>query len=431
MSFYFTDKGLPKEKGKRKVCLATTVYDCIEPAYTFAMSKCREVLHKRGIQTAYFLLQGNCHVDDARNSIVKEFLHSDCDELIFIDADSGWEPKDLVRICKHDVDVVGGVVPYRAENRKAMPVRMAVGVNGPDDRGLMKVDGLGTAFLRIQRKVLEKLFDQADKHNTEFGKGEKTAIIFERTFADGIRFGGDLSFCNKARAAGFECYADFEMILTHVGKTVFRGSLGQTLRRANSATVAHVAKILGDKAETIETIEELVIAIGNSYSMDVPGLTTLMLLARKADGPILEAGSGLSTLVMAAANPDQIVYCLEHDEGYAKKLRSWANSAGLTNIGLCLCPIKDGWYDLEEMDGLPEHFSLALVDGPPQTEASRMPFFEQGFADRCDTVVCDDAGTHGYADKLNEWADLKGRTFNQIDPRMVIIGETETVECLS
>ena len=428
MSHFFADKGPPKKAGVKKVCLATTVYDCTEPAYTFAMSKSREALHKRGIQTAYYLLQGNCHVDDARNSIVREFLNSDCDELIFLDADSGWEPKDLVRLCKYEVDVVGGVVPYRADNRKAMPVRMTVGVNGPDERGLMQVDGLGTAFMRIQREVIEKLFYLADKHNTENSNGVKTAIIFERTFKDGVRFGGDLSFCNKARAAGFTCYVDFEMVLTHVGKTIFRGSLGQTLRRANSETIAHVAKVLGDKAETIDTIEELHTAIGSDHSLDVNGLTTLMLLARKANGPIIETGSGLSTLIMAAANPDQIVYCLEHDAGYAKKLRTWAKSAGLTNIGLCLCPLKDGWYDLAGMD-LPDKFALGLNDGPPRIEGRREGFYER-FGDCVDIIYADDAEDPNVQHYLNGWCEEHNRTVDFIE-RAALIKHKEPEACLS
>ena len=412
MSHFFGDRGRPKTEGIRKICLATTAYAYTEPVYTFAMSKSREAFHKRGIYTAYYLLQGNCHVDDARNSIVREFLNSDCDELIFIDADSGWEPKDLIRLCKYDVDVVGGVVPYRREAIEAMPVRMAVGVNGPDERGLMQVDGLGTAFMRIQRRVLEKLFKEADQHNTEGSNGVKTAIIFERTFQDGVRFGGDLSFCNKARAAGFQCFADFEMCLSHVGKTIFRGSLGQTLRRINNDTIAHVSKVLGDQKETIETIEELHTAIGGPHSLDVDGLTSLMLMARRAKGPIIETGCGLSTLIMAAANPDQIVYCLEHDTGYAKKLRGWANAAGLTNIGLCVCPIKDGWFDLSDMD-LPEHFALGLNDGPPRDEGRREDFYKR-FGNCTDIIYADDAADPSVQLYLSDWCDANNKSLDFI-----------------
>ena len=202
--------------------------------------------------------------------------------------------------------------------------------------------------------------------------------------------------------AGFKCYADFEMVLSHVGKTVFRSSLGHTLRRVNNDTIAHVIKQIKEGKETIDTLEELHEAIGTNWSMNVNGLTTLMLMARKADGPIIETGSGLSTLVMAAANPDQIVYCLEHDPAYAKKLRGWASAAGLKNIGLCVCPLKDGWYDLDEMD-LPKQFALGLNDGPPRAEGHRRGFFSE-FAGRIDTMVIDDAEEPTYRNYLNSWA---------------------------
>ena len=424
MSHFYADYGRAKQEGERKICLATTAYAYTEPAYTFAMSKSREALHKRGIITAYYLLQGNCHVDDARNSIVREFLNSDCDELIFIDADSGWEPKDLVRLCKYDEDIVGGVVPYRRDNKEAMPVRMTPGVNGPDERGLMQVDGLGTAFMRIQRRVLEKLFNEADQHNTENSNGVKTAIIFERTFVNGVRFGGDLSFCNKAREAGFKCFADFEMVLSHAGKSIFRSSLGQTLRRVNNDTIAHVSKVLGEGKESIDTIEELHTAIGTSFSMDVNGLTTLMLMARRADGPIIETGSGLSTLIMAAANPKQIVYCIENDQGYAKKLRQWAKAAGLTNIGLCVCPVKDGWYDLEGMD-LPERFALGVNDGPPRNEGMREGFYEK-FGDCVDIIYADDTSDPRVKGWLSDWADANGRSVDFLG-RGAIMKQKEAV----
>ncbi|KKK56340.1 hypothetical protein LCGC14_3065520, partial [marine sediment metagenome] len=97
MSHLYHDEG-PQGPGRR-VMLATTVYDTPAAGYAFAMSRSRGVLHKAGINTEYALLTGNCHVDDARNVVVQQFLLSQCEELIFIDADVLWEPEDLLRLC--------------------------------------------------------------------------------------------------------------------------------------------------------------------------------------------------------------------------------------------------------------------------------------------------------------------------------------------
>ncbi len=132
--------------------LATTVYDAPAPGYAFAMSKTREFLHEAGINTEYVLLTGNCHVDDARNVVVQQFLLTKCEELIFIDGDVYWEPKDMLQLCQFDCDLVGGVYPFRREGTKTdgrMPVGLFDENLEPDENGLLEVPHLPTGFLRI------------------------------------------------------------------------------------------------------------------------------------------------------------------------------------------------------------------------------------------------------------------------------------------
>ena len=122
MSNLYFDAG-PSSDG-RKVMVATTVYDSPDSSYTFAMARTGPALMKAGIKYSYLLLSGNAHVDDARNTVARDFLKSDCTELVFIDADVTWEPEHLLALLDFDVDVVGGVYPYRRETgNESMPVR--------------------------------------------------------------------------------------------------------------------------------------------------------------------------------------------------------------------------------------------------------------------------------------------------------------------
>jgi hypothetical protein len=139
------------------------------------------------------------------------------------------------------------------------------------------------------------------------------------------------------------------------------------------------------------------------------------VLGRRADGPIIEAGSGLTTIVLAAAAPDQQVWCLEHDPRWAFDLRRMVDEAGLSNVTLVTNPIKDGWYDLtEDMASMPDRFALGLNDGPPRSLASRMGFFDV-FGDRVDTIIADDADDLGYADAIGIWARHAGMSVQHID----------------
>ena len=157
-------------------------------------------------------------------------------------------------------------------------------------------------------------------------------------------------------------------------------------------------------------------------------LALCVLMARKADGPIIETGSGLTTILMAAAAPDQEVYCIEHDMGWAAQLEAMAYGAGTTNISLCRQPIRNGWYDLSDIESeLPSSFALALVDGPPRYLASRMPFYER-LAERCDNIIADDADDAGYAEAITSWAKQNGRRVDFVDERAALIRKIEDEE---
>ncbi len=423
MSQLFQDDGPPRRNGKgrtisQKVMLATTAYDSPDAAYTFAMARSREALATAGIPSAYLLLTGNCHVDDARNSIVAEFLAGDCTDLVFLDADVSWEPHNLVALCQHDADVVGGVYPYRRPDAYPggeMPYRSLPGAQVGDD-GLLEVIGLPTGFMRIRRRVLETLAASAETYKKKDGAGV-VPIIFERTLESGTRWGGDLKFCMKWRDTGGVIYADYEMRLGHTGKVVIHDSLGSATRRREGSTLRHICDKIRAGKETMNDYMEARLFVDNHWGAYEDVLALGVLCARQANGPIIEAGSGLTTVLMAAAT-DQTVFCLEHHGLHAAKLRQMAAEAGVGNIGLCVCPIKDGWYDISGENDLPDHFALGLNDGPPRQLGDRMKFFDHVTAD---TIICDDADDPGYARQLDVWAAANEYVVKTLERRAALL----------
>lgn len=411
MATLYSDDGAPSQG--RKVFLATTSYGDPDASYTFSISASREALHNAGFQTAYYLLQGNCHVDDARNDIAAKFLASDADMLVFIDADVSWTPENLVRLCQHDKDLVGGVYPYRTElGQEKMPVRMKHGAEvGPD--GLIEVEGLPTGFLKISRFCLETVAKECESFIHE---GQGQWIIFERSLLHGTRWGGDLHFCNKWRAMSGKLYADYEMVLGHAGRQVIKGSLGSFIRRTTERTLRHVCDKIRAGTWTLADITEALRYVDNFWGAQEDVLAASVCMARDANGPIIETGSGLSTILMAAATK-HTVFCLEHDPYYAAKLQRMADEAGVI-VGLCPVPMVDGWYDLSDLNGLPERFALGLNDGPPRyLGGDRRRFFSEL---KCDAIVCDDANDERYAAFIRQWAKDNGMTCD-IFERMAVL----------
>ena len=383
--------------------LATPCYGTTSAAYTFAIARSREALHAVGIQTAYLLLQGNCHVDDGRNSIVRDFLESDCTELLFLDADVDWEPQAIVQLCRRDCDIVGGVYPYRRDGSENMPVRMMGGAVAKD--GLLEVEGLPTGFMKIKRHVLERMAKVAPRY---FDKIYETALVFDRPTpgVDKVRWGGDVDFCNRWRAMGGKLYADQELRLGHTATIIMRDSLAAHIRRLSGSTLGHVIPRIRAGIETEEDYNEAFQYGGNPYAADAGVLALVTGIARKCRGPIIETGSGLSSVFMAAATPG-MVYSLEHVEHYAAQTLAWAAEAGVKNLGLCCAPLKDFWYDLDKFD-LPARFALGFCDGPPRMYGTRMKFFER-LAPACKVIVVDDIKTdNNFAQAVHSWATSHG-----------------------
>lgn len=392
---------------ERKVLLATPAYDNPDASYTFAISRSRAALTEAGIPSAYLLLSGHCHVDDSRNQIVRHFLESDCTELLFLDADVTWEPKDIVQLCSHDLDIVGGVYPYRREGGEQMPVRMMDG--RLPENGLLEVEGLPTGFMKIKRSVLEKM---AKERPTYFDKIFETVLMFDRPMPgeDKTRWGGDIDFCNRWRAMGGKLFADVELRLGHAAKIIVRDSLGAHLRRVFGTTLTDLAPRFRDGVEKDTDYNEVFRYGGNNYAADSEILAVCVAIARKCRGPIIETGSGLSSVLMAAAAPDVKIYSLEHLEAYAAQTIAWAEEAGVKNVGVHFAPLKDFWYDLDKFD-LPNKFAFGFCDGPPRKFGSRMQFFEK-LAPRCTVILVDDVkDDHKFSIKVREWCSKNGRSF--------------------
>ena len=416
MSNRFYDVG-PAASGQ-KVLLATTVYDSPDASYVFSIARSREALSAAGIQSAYYLLQGNCHVDDARNAVVRDFIESDCTDLVFLDADVSWEPDTLVALCKIDRDLVGGVYSYRRESdEETMPVRHITGGPNVTEDGLLEVEGLPTGFMKIKRVVIETMAQTAKHFIKDDGKPHP--VLFERDFFGGGRRGGDIRFCMVWREMGGKLWAAPELRLGHAGGIIIKDSLGASLRRQNKTSLLWMVQKIQARQDTLETYIEAFKAMGNKWGASSDVLQLAAGLARASELPIVEMGTGLSTIVMAAASK-QTVWSVEHDPKYASEIETMAAAAGVSNIALVTCELKDKWYDIQ--DELPAEIGLAFVDGPPRYLGSdRMRFFDV-YGDRCKVILVDDANDAVTAALLKAWAKSKGRPIH-FDGRAAVILE--------
>lgn len=379
----------------QRVFIAVPSYGPLPVVFVHSLWSCHTALRAAGIDADLAIMSGNCHVDDARNYLVRDFLERGCTDLVFIDADVGFDCVDLVRLLGYDRDVVAGVYPMK-QTPEEYPVIPIEGEIQADADGLVEVAGVPTGFLRIRRAVLEAMAERAPKFRarTEPMERRPIPVIFERTLLEGAaRYSGDYTFCRKWRAMGGRIHVAPEMAFEHSGDHSWCGSLGAFWRRQHGVAESRFASALQrirSGAETERDIAALVEYWGNQpWAAGGDLLAAWIMLARDADGDILECGSGLTTLVAAAANPAARVWSLDHDMVWAARTRALAAKHGLSNVRIADTTLENGWYVVP--DEFPIAFGLVLVDGPPRQASDRAGLLYAGLDLDEAVVVWDDA----------------------------------------
>jgi len=361
----------------KRVYLAIPVSKEFPPLLTCFLWDLQREARAANIDIMLGCLSGNCHVDDGRNFLVREFLETDCDDLFFLDADVVGNAAEITRFMANDRDVSAVLYPYKSDEfgfPHLIPPETAV-IEEAD--GMIEVPMVPTGCLKIKRHVLEKL-DAIAPHcygQREHGTSKNPMpIIFERGLIDKRRIGGDYHFCVKWQALGGKIYVEPNVSLGHVGEKVYEGEFGQYLASENGVDHPYFVKsVAALKAGNPEDKDFATIRArwGNHFAVGGDMLMALWEIVKEHKGTILETGSGITTLVMGIA-ADQVgahVHALEHDAHYFQQTLSLLNRYGVDNVTLHYAPLTDKrggmlWYDVPA--SLPHDFTVAINDGPPR-----------------------------------------------------------------
>jgi predicted O-methyltransferase YrrM len=155
---------------------------------------------------------------------------------------------------------------------------------------------------------------------------------------------------------------------------------------------------------------DLVYAWGNEeWSAEPEYLQAVAAAALSERGPVLECGSGLTTLVLGAVakKTGSSVWTLEHEPRWAERARSAVARFRLP-VRLCVTPLRNfgsfWWYDVD-VSVMPS-FGLVICDGPPSsTKGGRyglLPVVGQRLGPGC-RILLDDADREGEREVLHRW----------------------------
>jgi hypothetical protein len=158
-----------------------------------------------------------CHgtyIDDQRNNLVKEALAIGVDAILWADDDMRFPRDALLRLARHRRPFVGVNYPRRiVTDCRPTAVESVLGgrhfLPPPDGRGLAPVEAIGFGLVLTHIDIFKTV---------EFPWFE---CRYDRELH--VRFGEDTTFCERARAAGFQPEVDLELSerVRHVGRFEF------------------------------------------------------------------------------------------------------------------------------------------------------------------------------------------------------------------
>ncbi|MGE3540266.1 MAG: hypothetical protein AB7N91_22855 [Candidatus Tectimicrobiota bacterium] len=141
--------------------------------------------------------------------------------------------------------------------------------------------------------------------------------------------------------------------------------------------------------------------------------------ALETQGPILECGSGLSTLLVGviAQQRGQSHWVLEHTPTWAALVQRYLHTYALDCVVVCVSPLKDYgaycWYE-PPVASMPARFALVVCDGPPgDTKGGRYglaPVMRERLQAGC-TILLDDAHRQQEYAIAERWAAELGASF--------------------
>lgn len=238
---------------KPKIFIATPMYGGVcHGAYMKSMMSLMIALAKEGYEATYNDLYNESLITRARNTLTEMFLRSDCDYMLFIDSDEGFNVPGVIRMIKEGKDLIGAAVPMKSINwervRKAVKEEKQdldrytayynVNINDPETikqlkehpDQIIKVQHIGTGLLLISRKVFEDLKPLVNTYKSDqkaigpILKGDQIYNFWQTVVDEESNrlLSEDYNFCRLWRSLGNDAYLAPYVLVSHMGTYLFK-----------------------------------------------------------------------------------------------------------------------------------------------------------------------------------------------------------------
>ena len=260
---------------QRKLFLATPMYGgSCAGMYAKSVADLSAMCAANGIELRSYFLFNESLIPRARNYCVDEFMRSGFTHFIFLDADIGFDPRDVLAMLAlmsddSEYDVMAAPYPKKCISWEKIKLAVDKGIADNDPNVLERYVGdyvfnpkhnvgsfridepvevaeVGTGFMMVQRKVFEKFAEtyqqysyKPDHVRTEHFDGSREIMMYFQSEIDPSSkryLSEDYWFSLKVQEMGNKIWYCPWMRTQHVGSYIFGGSLADLASVGAAAT---------------------------------------------------------------------------------------------------------------------------------------------------------------------------------------------------
>jgi hypothetical protein len=170
----------PQPPKQKSIFIATPMFggQC-NYMYMISLINLLNRLGQAGIPAMFEIAANESLITKARNILVEGFLKSNATHLLFLDADLGFDPDDVMRMIQQDKDIIGGQYAKKKINWEVVKnvVNMNPGIPGHSINAVVaestfkpvaevmtfninepvEVESIATGLMLVKREVFEKM----------------------------------------------------------------------------------------------------------------------------------------------------------------------------------------------------------------------------------------------------------------------------------
>jgi hypothetical protein len=237
--------GLPMQPQQRiKVAICSPSMDREHADFATALTGMMATSVTNVPVDCYYINHQNSVITDARNRLVQIALEWGAEWLLWLDSDLSFPNDTLIRLLRHNLDIVGATYCQRAHPYSVMGHFKDGEKEDFSDVSLAETHYLPGGLVLVRAEVYKKIPGPwyEDYYNHETPRLIEAVKTWRDKRADDDllgaldkyeasnpmdRMGEDVDFCHKAALAGYEVWCDLDLTdhVTHIGQVHVRAKL--------------------------------------------------------------------------------------------------------------------------------------------------------------------------------------------------------------